>query len=165
MGCSAKQVALIWSTEHSRHIDITYFAIQDWKEAQDVKLVHCPGILNPADDLTKPLGWVLHSRHARRIMGHYTWILSLCDALHISIYFTFLSCWKSSSFYLKPYTLFLHLDFTSTIWGSYCRLKGSARICMPETGEGVSGQTVERCTPWVPCLTLLLTLIEYVYRV
>ena len=29
-------------------------------------------ILNPADDLTKPLGWVLHSRHARRIMEHYT---------------------------------------------------------------------------------------------
>ena len=32
----------------------------------------------------------------------------------------------------------------------------------PETGEGVDGRTVERCTPWVPLLTLLLTLIEYV---
>ena len=32
----------------------------------------------------------------------------------------------------------------------------------PETGEGVDGRTLERCTPWVPCLTLLLTLIEYV---
>ena len=32
----------------------------------------------------------------------------------------------------------------------------------PETGEGVDGRTVERCTPWVPRLTLLLTLIEYV---
>jgi hypothetical protein len=30
--------------------------------------------INPeptSDDLTKPLGWVLHSRHCRRIMGHY----------------------------------------------------------------------------------------------
>ena len=60
------------TTERSRHIDIAYFAIQDWKEAQEVKLVHCPGILNPTDDLTKPLSWVLHSCHARRIMGHYT---------------------------------------------------------------------------------------------
>ena len=59
-------------TERSRHIDIQYFAIQDWREAGDIELVYCPGILNPADDLTKPLGWVLHSRHARRIMGHYT---------------------------------------------------------------------------------------------
>ena len=39
-------------TERSRHIDISYFAIQDWKEALGIKLVHCPGILNPADDLT-----------------------------------------------------------------------------------------------------------------
>ena len=29
---------------------------------------HLPGILNPSDDLTKPLGWVLH---ARRGMGHH----------------------------------------------------------------------------------------------
>ena len=28
-------------------------------------------------DLTKPLFWVLHSRHARRIMGHYTWTTPL----------------------------------------------------------------------------------------
>ena len=58
-------------TERSWHIDILYFAIQDWKEALEIQLLHCPGILNPADDLTKPLGWVLHSRHARRIMWHY----------------------------------------------------------------------------------------------
>ena len=34
-------------------------------------MVHIPGILNPSDDLTKPLGWVLHSRHCRRLMGHF----------------------------------------------------------------------------------------------
>ena len=32
---------------------------------------HIPGIINPLDDLTKPLEWVLHERHAHRIMGHY----------------------------------------------------------------------------------------------
>ena len=29
------------------------------------------GIINPLDVLTKPLGWVLHSFHARRILEHY----------------------------------------------------------------------------------------------
>jgi len=58
-------------TERSRHIDIQHFAIQDWKDAGDIVMRHIPGILNPADDMTKPLGWVLHARHARRIMGHY----------------------------------------------------------------------------------------------
>ena len=58
-------------TERSRHIDIQHFAIQDWKDAGALVMEFIPGILNPSDDLTKPLGWVLHSRHARRIMGHY----------------------------------------------------------------------------------------------
>ena len=58
-------------TERSRHIDIQHFAIQDWKDAGDIVMRHIPGIINPSDDLTKPLGWVLHSRHARRIMGHF----------------------------------------------------------------------------------------------
>ena len=58
-------------TERSRHIDIQHFAIQDWKDNGDILLSHIPGIINPADDFTKALGWILHSRHARRIMGHY----------------------------------------------------------------------------------------------
>ena len=33
---------------------------------------HIPGILNPSKDFTKPLDYVLHSRHCRQIMGHYT---------------------------------------------------------------------------------------------
>eukprot|EP00980_Cylindrotheca_fusiformis_P025376 scaffold13535_cov117-Cylindrotheca_fusiformis.AAC.2 len=58
-------------TTRSRHISIQFFAIQDWKDSGDIIMLHIPGILNPSDDLTKPLGWVLHSRHARRLMGHY----------------------------------------------------------------------------------------------
>ena len=58
-------------TERSRHIDIRLFAIQSWKEQDNIILHHIPGIINPSDDLTKPLGWVLHSIHAPRLMGHY----------------------------------------------------------------------------------------------
>ena len=32
---------------------------------------HLSGLLNPSDDLTKALGWILHARHARRSMGHF----------------------------------------------------------------------------------------------
>ena len=59
-------------TEHARHIYVQYFAIQDWKEWGCIQLIHIPSVINPADDLTKPLGWVLlHSRHCRQFMRHY----------------------------------------------------------------------------------------------
>ena len=57
-------------TPRARHIDIQYFAIQEWRAAKDIIMKHLSGILNPSDDLTKPLGWILHARHARRGMGH-----------------------------------------------------------------------------------------------
>ena len=44
-------------TERTRHIDIRFFAIQDWiHKTKDVTLSHIPGVINPSDDLTKPLG-------------------------------------------------------------------------------------------------------------
>ena len=58
-------------TERSRHIDIQHFAIQDWKDAGNIVMKCIPGIINPADDMTKPLGWVLHARHVCQTMGHY----------------------------------------------------------------------------------------------
>ena len=59
-------------TERSRHVGIQpHFAIQDWKEAGGIVMDFIPGAINPSDDLTKPLGWVLHERHARHSMGHY----------------------------------------------------------------------------------------------
>jgi len=58
-------------TERSRHIDIQHFTIQDWKESGAIVVKFISGVINPSDDLTKPLGWVLHDHHARRIMGHY----------------------------------------------------------------------------------------------
>jgi len=58
-------------TKRSCHIDIQHFAIQDWKESGTIVREFISGVTNPSDDLTKPLGWVLHARHARCVMGHY----------------------------------------------------------------------------------------------
>ena len=58
-------------TERTRHMDIRFFALQDWREDGDIKMIHIKGTLNSADDLTKGLGWVLYSRHCRRHMGHF----------------------------------------------------------------------------------------------
>jgi len=57
--------------ERSRHIDTQHFAIQDWKESGIIVMEFISGVIDPSNDLTKPLGWVLHDRHARRMMGHY----------------------------------------------------------------------------------------------
>ena len=59
------------TTDRSRHIQIQWFAIQDWKDAGDITMRFISGTVNPSDDLTKPVGWILHSRHCRHLMGHY----------------------------------------------------------------------------------------------
>ena len=58
-------------TTRSRHIDIQWFAIQEWRAAGSVVTKYIPGVLNPADAGTKALGSTLHGRHARRAMGHF----------------------------------------------------------------------------------------------
>ena len=58
-------------TDCSHHVKIRYFSLQHWRVMQDVVLIYLPGMLNPADMLTKALGWVLHHRHAPYLMGHY----------------------------------------------------------------------------------------------
>jgi hypothetical protein len=58
-------------TPRSRHIDIQYFAIQEWREAGILKVEHIPGIINPSDAATKALASHLHRRHVRRLMGHH----------------------------------------------------------------------------------------------
>jgi hypothetical protein len=57
----------------SRHIDIQHFAIQEWKSNGDIILCHIPGIINPADVLTKALGPTLHFCHFRRLMPGAFW--------------------------------------------------------------------------------------------
>ena len=58
-------------TPRARHIEIQHYAIQEWHEAGDIVMKHIPGVINSSDDMTKPIGWVLHGRHTRRNMGHY----------------------------------------------------------------------------------------------
>ena len=37
--------------------DIQHFAIQDWADNQEIRMRHIPGVINPPDNLSKPLGW------------------------------------------------------------------------------------------------------------
>ena len=48
--------------ERTCHIDVQYFAIQDWKEDGSNEILHIPGVINPADNLTKPLGDKFHKQ-------------------------------------------------------------------------------------------------------
>ena len=44
-------------TKCTCHIEIWFFAIQDWiHKSKDIQLLYQPGVINPSDDLTKPLG-------------------------------------------------------------------------------------------------------------
>jgi len=60
-------------TTRTRHIDIQWFAIQEWKQKEDIIMQYIKtGDKNAADAMTKALGWVLvHNKHAFRSMGHY----------------------------------------------------------------------------------------------
>lgn len=57
-------------TDRTRHLDIRWFAIQEWIHLDgDIILLHIPGILNPSDAQTKALSFRLHHRHMSRAMG------------------------------------------------------------------------------------------------
>ncbi len=58
-------------TARARHVDIQFFAIQEWRHQGHVVVKRIPTTINVADGGTKALGWTLHSRHARRAMGHF----------------------------------------------------------------------------------------------
>ena len=58
-------------TPRTRHIDIQYFAAQQWRARGFIILVAISTCINIADALTKALAWILHHRHARRTMGHH----------------------------------------------------------------------------------------------
>ena len=58
-------------TARSRHIEIQHFAIQEWQRREQIIMKYLCTDLNVADSETKALGWLLHSRHVRRSMGHH----------------------------------------------------------------------------------------------
>jgi hypothetical protein len=57
-------------TPRSRHIDIKFYAIQEWVERDLVMLKRIDTSINPADHLTKPLARILFYRHLDFYMGH-----------------------------------------------------------------------------------------------
>jgi hypothetical protein len=58
-------------TDRTRHMDIRWFALQEWIHVdKDIIVVHISGIINPADAMTKALAWLKHHRHMSRAMGH-----------------------------------------------------------------------------------------------
>ena len=59
-------------SERTRHVDIQYFALQSWCHRGIITMKHIPGIITPADASTKAVGTVLHYRHVRRSMGHFS---------------------------------------------------------------------------------------------
>ena len=58
-------------TPRAHHISIQNMAIQEWKANSNIHMEHLPGTVNMADDLTKALTWICHSRHTHCSMGHY----------------------------------------------------------------------------------------------
>ena len=58
-------------TDRTRHMDIRWFALQEWIHVdKDIIVIHIAGIINPSDALTKALAWLKHHRHMSRAMGH-----------------------------------------------------------------------------------------------
>ena len=70
-------------TEQSCHMNTQHFAIQDWPNAKDIVMQHIPGVPSVPDGLAKALGWVLHFRHAQRMMGHFLNALSVAHIPYI----------------------------------------------------------------------------------
>jgi hypothetical protein len=58
-------------TPRVRHLETQYFAIQEWHHTGFIQMFHIPGMINPADQQTKPLASRLHNHHIHRIMGHH----------------------------------------------------------------------------------------------
>jgi Integrase core domain. len=57
-------------TDRTRHMDIRWFALQEWIHIdKDIILIHIPGEVNASDALSKALAWIKHYRHMSRAMG------------------------------------------------------------------------------------------------
>jgi Reverse transcriptase (RNA-dependent DNA polymerase). len=57
-------------TDRTRHMDIKWFALQEWIHIdKDIILIHISGELNASDALSKALAWIKHYRHMSRAMG------------------------------------------------------------------------------------------------
>ena len=55
-------------SNRSKHIDVRYLVAREWINNKQISVLHCPGEIQTADIMTKPLQKVLHLRH-REAMG------------------------------------------------------------------------------------------------
>ena len=55
----------------SRHIDVQCFVVQEWQRLRQVSVKYLKTDSNVSDVETKALGWLLHSRHVQRAVGHH----------------------------------------------------------------------------------------------
>jgi hypothetical protein len=112
-------------TERTCHVDIQWFAIQEWQQAGDLVLHHLPGKINPADALPKPLRCILHERHCRRLLGHF----SYCHH-HPSLLWVYFFLFYPSLELLHLHTAHLVLSISSHInfWYVMGRMSSSQSI-------------------------------------
>ena len=69
-----KIVGAVVPTKQTHHMSAPCSAIMSWKDAGPINVSCIPRKLSPSGSLAKPLGWVSHSRHACRTVGHFTGI-------------------------------------------------------------------------------------------
>lgn len=78
-------IKVLVPTDRSRHIDIQLIDIQDWKDAGDITMAHIPGIINPSDDLTKPLVGSCTSVNVVSMFYLFTYTKYICACMYILI--------------------------------------------------------------------------------
>ena len=95
--------------ERTRHVNICFFQLQDWRFDGDIIMIHIKGVLNISDTETKPIGFVLHScHHFRQMMGHY-------DGWYNKIFFDWVLTWGCVIWLLLFYMITVFLP----MWFSY----------------------------------------------
>lgn len=57
--------------DQTRLIDIKYLAIQEWWLDSNIFMFHIRGVINPSDEWTKSLRYMLHDCPYHYIIGHY----------------------------------------------------------------------------------------------
>jgi hypothetical protein len=58
-------------TNRTRHVDVQFFAVQQWRQKGYIKAQRLAGPINPADSMTKPTPFSTYALHTRYIMGEF----------------------------------------------------------------------------------------------
>eukprot|EP00978_Attheya_sp_CCMP212_P003430 scaffold7102_cov34-Attheya_sp.AAC.2 len=59
------------TTKRLRHVDIPYFALQEWRKRKEIHVDRIHTHANPSDMFTKSLTGQLYNRHVYRLAGYY----------------------------------------------------------------------------------------------